>query len=199
MSQIGVSVVMAVPFRGVNQEFSNVFHYSREVPTANESERDSIIDEIVSILKASHSSDVLFKRAMLWTSGGTPGQNDMLRQRTLSGVGSSAVNASMDRERAVLIRWPAGKDVRGRPVFLRKWFHVCGNYEASAFSASILQNTTPILDATRAIIASHANGLKVVGATVDTWSLCAESGRSVQGDAECHKYLEHHQLGDMWR
>lgn len=199
MARIGVAVVKAVSFRGVQQEFSNVYHFTRPLPTVDQSERDAIIDEIVALEKSWHSSDVTFKRAQLWSASGTKAENEMLRQRTLSGTGASSSPPTVDRERAVLIRWPAGKDRRGNPVYLRKYFHICGNWKAIVFSSAVLQNTAEIASADRTSIATDANGLKVVGATVDTWTICAASGREVTGDAECHRYFEHHQLGDMWR
>lgn len=199
MAQIGVAVYKSVSFRGVGQEFSNVQHFSRPFGTVDDAERNSIIDEIVAIERDLHSADVTFLRARLWSSGGTKAENEMLLEKPLTGVGNLVTDTSLDRERAILIQWPAGKDVRGHPVTLKKWYHTCGSTSALGFTTSNKQNTSQLATATRDYFAGKAQGIKVVGATVDTWSLCAKSGRGTTGDAVCHPWLEHHQLGDMWR
>lgn len=193
-----MAVVKSVSFRLVQQEFTNIYFFQRPAPWVPGGGA-AIINEIVGKEKAWHSTDVTFKRASLWSAGGTKAENQMLDQLTLSGTGNGTPSTTMDRERAVLIRWPAGVDVKGRPVYLRKWYHICGNWQTVGFSNGHMQNTLPIDDTSRSTIASAANGLKVVGGTVDTWTICASNGRSVTGDAQCHKWLEHHQLGDMWR
>lgn len=200
MAQVGISITMAVTFRGVSQEFSNVFHYTRPIPSIAGLDFGVIVDEIVGKLKSWHSTDVVFKRAAVWTSDGAPSENEMLLQKNLTGTGSQSPSSTLDRERVILVRWPAGKDRKGRPVYLRSYFHVCGAWPgASTLSPGHMQNTAEIDSASRAKIASDVNALKVVGGTVDTWTRCAASGRTVEGDAEAHRWLEHHQLGDQWR
>lgn len=193
---VGISITKGVSFRGVTQEFSNVYHY--ELAGAVTGPWSDIVNEIKASEVAFHSVDVTFINARVWSAGGSPSQNQMLFQTNLSGTGSQTANASLDRERAILIRWPAGVDSRGHPVYLRKWYHCCGNCQNQSFAASILQNTAQIGSAARGVIASAAAAFDQVG-VVEAWSLCGPSGRNAEGTAECHAYLEHHQLGDMWR
>jgi hypothetical protein len=194
--QVGVAITMSSPFRDSTQEWTNVFHYKDG--TALVAPSEAMIDEITAQLKTYHSTLVNFVRAKVWSSGGTKAQNQMLFAKNLSGTGQSVAGSRVAKERAVLIRWPAGFDVRGLPVYLRKWFHVCGNFAAQATSIDgILQNSTGFDQATRTAMATAANNLKRVIAP--TWILCSESGREAAADAQAHKYFEHHQLGDMWR
>lgn len=193
---IGITTTKNVSFRTVAQEFSNTyFYYLLGAATAP---WKSLVDEIVAVERQLHSSDVVFVRSAAWDASGTPAQNEMMFQQVESGFGLQAANATMDRERAILIRWAAGKDVRGKPVYLRKWYHSCGNVNGISFATGQLANTQAIPDTSRATIATKVNELRYIGLS-DAWTLCAKSGRLSEGDAECHKFLEHHQLGDMWR
>lgn len=196
--QIGVQITKSTLFRGVQQEFHNVYNY--KLGTAITAPSESIVDEIVNTEKSLHSSEVKFIAAAVWSSGGNIAQNAMLFKKSLSpGAGNQLVNTNMDRERAILIRWPAGFAIDGRPVYLRKYFHSCGNAAGvNPGGAAQLANIDPLLQATRDAIALKANELRDVGAT-EFWELVAKTGRQTAGNAQCHPFLEHHQLGDMWR
>ncbi len=194
--RVGISIVKTVLFRGVQQEFSNVYHY--ELLGAQTGPWEALLDEMKASEINFHSSDVTFKRGAVWSAGGTPAQNAMLFQKTFTGLGGQTTNASHDRERAVLVRWPAGIDSRGKPVYLRKWYHSCGACANVSFSAGMMQNTAALSTAERTTIANAAAAFDEVGAT-EAWQLCSASGRRTSAPVEAHKYLEHHQLGDMWR
>jgi hypothetical protein len=196
--RIGVTITKDTLFRGVQQEFHNTYHFT--LGTAITAPSEAIIDELVTSEKKLHSLNVNFKRAQVWSAGGTKAQNQMLFQKNLTGTGAGGTDASMDKERAVLVQWKAGFDTRGKQVYLRKWYHSCGNPVGTTMAGTtgVLANTAAISDANRATIAAAAEETAEVG-TGDFWSLCAASGREATDPATCHKYLEHHQLGDMWR
>lgn len=193
--QVGIQIVKKVVFRDASQEFQNVYHY--RLDTAVTAPDEALVDAVVAIERDFHSTDVTFVRGSVWKSGGSPLENTMRFQKNLTGTGNQSTSSTHDRERAVLIRWPAGKDIRGRNVYLRKWFHSCGNVILESFALAVYQNSTGLSALQRSNIASSANRLHTIHA--DLWRLCAESGRLPTGPAECHPYLEHHQLGDAWR
>lgn len=197
MPIVGVSITKKCTFRGADQEFSNVYYYSG--PTPGVADADALAAAVKADEVQFHSGDVTFVRYRVWTAGGSMAANNMISQGTLSGLGSQAAIATMDRERAVLVSWPAGVSNTGKPVYLRKWFHSCGICAGVTFGTSQLQNTAQIATADRTAIATAAGSLvsQVVGG--NTYALVAKSGRSMSGGAICHKYLEHHQLGDQWR
>lgn len=196
---MSISITKKVAFRDSVQEFSNVYTYGSLDP-ADEAAARSILPEIVAFEKSIHSSAVTFVRARVWSSGGTIVANQMLYQEALSGTGTSAMSAgSFDRERAYLVLWPAGKDVRGKPVTLKKWYHTCGVWPGTAASTAVIENTTGLLAADRTTIATKADEITRVGAT-EAWGMVADSGRERDGGPPVsHRYLEHHQLGDQWR
>jgi hypothetical protein len=194
--RIGIAIKKAAAFRGVNQEFHNTYFY--ELPTAVTAPAESLIDELVTFEKTIHSGSVPFLHGACWSAGGSAGENAMIFQKALTGFGSGTfINA--DPERAVLIRWPAGFDSRGRPVYLRKWYHTLGNFaSATPYGTDQLANQQPISTAHRASMATAVNAIKAIG-NLEAWQLCAPSGRQPTGDAQTHPWLEHHQLGDQWR
>jgi hypothetical protein len=202
MPQYGVSTVKRVSFRGVQQEFGNTYLYQTNIPSTDTAALNDLIDKIVIEEKPLHSADVTFVAARLWTSGGTKEQNQMIIDRTLSGVGTNGnAGAVTDRERAMLVQFRAGVDTRGRPVRLKKWIHVCaGGMSSEVFSNGVYQNTAQLGGVAQARIIQYGNAIKSItpaGGTVCT--LVAESGRPIDGPTTAHPYLEHHQLGDMWR
>lgn len=198
MAIFGLSITKTVLFRGVQQPFSNVYHYQGTLPDA--AQALAIAQFVTAIEKPLHASDVTWTGYKLWSAGGSPTANQMINQGVLSGNGTQTTIGSLDRERAILIRFKNGTDVRGRPVFLRKWFHTCGNCAGVTLStAGIMQNTAVIPSADRTTIQNAADDLLTIVVNAVTYNLCSKRGINATAPVECHNYLEHHQLGDAWR
>lgn len=198
MPVYGISITKRVSFRGANQEFSNVYHYDFD-NIIGAADADDAIDEIKATEIDLHSGDVTFVLGRCWSAGQSPGENQMLTEKALSGIGNMAVNSSLDRERAVLMYWPAGFNVRGRPVFLRKWYHCCGSIALQSFNSGNLQNTTALSTGVRDAIATKVGELNTITAGATSGTLCAASGRDFTSGPVTYPWLEHHQLGDAWR
>ncbi len=200
MARFGFTITKRVSFRLFQQEFSNTYYYQRVAWTPTDFQLSAYIDEIVVTERKLHSTEVTFVRGQCWSADGTPASNQMRVQKDLSGTGNGTTVTTLDRERALLFRWPAGKDIRGRNVYLRKWFHICGDVQNTplVMTAPAQQNTAEIPVATRNSLAAIAEELRELG-TTETIGLCASGGRENTGGAQCHRFVEHHQLGDMWR
>lgn len=200
MALFGVSIEKTCSFRGVAQVFANVYHYNDAGGSPSDADLTSLCDQIVVDEKAMHSIDVTFVRGRVWSAGGTEAANQMRVDKALTGAGSLASGAQLDRERAVLIRWRAGSDSRGRPVYLRKWYHSCASTVAGVtITNGQLQNTAQLAQATRDAAETQADNVVSYTAGGTVFTLCGPSGRIITGPTECHPYVEHHQLGDMWR
>jgi hypothetical protein len=203
VSRIGVSVTKSVAFRNSTQEFSNVYYYTNGgggLPDSTQA--DAIIDAVVAQEKTFHSTDVTFVRGRLWSQGGSPGSNNMISQKNLSGTGARSLVSNMDKERAFLFRIRAGTDSRGQPVYLRKWFHACGQfYSGQSITEAILKNSTGFTSTDRTSMRDQMLGIDGFTAGGSTWRICAKSGRdpSAGENWQAHQFLEHHQLGDQWR
>jgi hypothetical protein len=199
MGQVSIAVLKRVAFRGAVQEFSNTYHYGSIDSNPIFGTGKQLTDEVVAFEKSIHSNVVTFVNVKMWSSGGTIAQNEMIYEENLTGVGSQQPTPSMDRERAYLFSWKAGKNSRGKPVYLRKWFHLCGNFGGVVINAGILDNTAGFAAADRTIMEDKIDEITRIGSAAE-WGMIAESGRERDaGKPICHRFLEHHQLGDQWR
>src|SRR5215217_3241782 len=136
-----------------------------------------------------HANDVSFLRFSVWLDTGSKATSEMISQGPLSGVGGFVANTSMDRERAYLVRWPAGNDSRGRPVYLRKWFHACGSISGATLSSAMLQQTAQIDATQKGALETLANGFNTVSDGTDAKVLEGPPGRSRTGQAKSHSWL----------
>jgi hypothetical protein len=201
MAMIGVSITKSTPFRDSVQEFSNVYHYQWAGLNPGEGLAEQFIDKLVTLEKPLHAATVAFVRGRVWSAGGTKAENNMIFQKPLTGTGSNSSGAPLDKERAWLIRWRAGVDTRGKPVYLRKWFHLDAVVGGVTLAAGVPLNTTGLSSAQRTAVANVFNPFNPlqVGSPLFDAQLVSPKGRPSTPTAEAHKYLEHHQLGDAWR
>lgn len=201
MPRIGVSITKSTSFRAGTQEFSNVYYFEM-VSLPDETAAGNLIDNLTTLEKTFHASVVTFVRGRVWSQGGSPATNNMITQKNLSGTGARTQTAGMDKERAFLFRIRAGNDSRGNPVYLRKWFHACGQFvSAQTPSSTILDNTSGWSAADRSAQVAAMQAIGDANGSSGAPKLCAKSGRQPDAGAgwSAHQYLEHHQLGDMWR
>jgi len=204
MGRMGVSITKSCSFRGAAQEFSNTYYYEFGT-AATATIGDQLIDLIVALEKPMHSPAITFVRARAWSAGGTAAENNTLATKNLSGAGTGPAElTTMDRERAFLVRFRAGSDSRGRPVYLRKWWHLMiGAVGGSSISVGQLANTATLDTTQRNQLVSWADSFKQLAPAalggVGPATLVSDKGRNISGATTAHQYLEHHQLGDMWR
>jgi len=192
MARFGVSITKSTAFRLSTQEFSNVYYY--ELATLpSQAAADAIIDNLVTLEKTFHSTAVTFVRGRLWSETGSPATNQMITQKNLSGTGSRTPQATMDKERAFLFRVRAGVNSRGNPVYLRKYYHACGD--------SVLAQIANFTQTQRDAQVAAMNAIGNANGSSGSPTLVAKSGRGITAGStwSAHASLEHHQLGDMWR
>jgi hypothetical protein len=200
MARFGFAVTKVFGFRGGSQHFSNVYYYSEPGMSPSNATLELVLDELVTKEKTLFSAVTSFDHGRVWSQVGTPSQNQMLVDKILSGNGSGTASAVLDRERAFLVRFRAGNDSLGRPVYLRKWWHfdisVLGG---ESITNAMVQNTGQLTSGMRTTLETFANGIKSITKNSIPFTLVAKSGREITGATEAHKYLEHRQLGDEWR
>lgn len=201
MARIGLSITKSVAFRNSVQEFSNVYYYEM-LALPSQAAAETLIDNMVALEKTFHALAVTFLRGRVWSQVGSPSQNNMIAQKTLSGTGARTTHTSLDRERAYLFRLRAGNDSRGNPVFLRKWYHSCGEFvSGQGIQSAVLTNASGFTVAERDAQVLAMQGIGDAAGSAGAPKLCAKSGRQADAGALffAHAYLEHHQMGDMWR
>jgi hypothetical protein len=202
MPRVGVSITKSVSFRLATQEFSNVYYYEM-LALPDQAAANTMIDNIVTMEKTFHSTSVSFVRGRLWSQIGTPSQNEMIATKALSGTGARTPDAGQDRERAFLLRLRAGNDSRGNPVYFRKFYHACGAFVTANTlpSSSQLAQTSGFSSAERTAQEAMVSGIGDANGSAGTPRICSKNGRLATAGAgwSAHQFLEHHQLGDMWR
>lgn len=201
MVRIGVSLTKQTAFRGSTQEFSNVYFYEG-LTYPDVSAADTIIDNLTTLEKTFHSSAVTFVRGRLWKETGNKATSEMISQKNLAGAGARTVVGAFDPERAFLFRLRAGVDSRGNPVYLRKWYHSVGQFTTSAIVSSVhLTQQTGFTGADKTALVAMMSAIGDANGSSGAWKICAKGGRlPTAGEVwTAHTWLEHHQLGDMWR
>jgi hypothetical protein len=201
VARIGIAITKVMPFRNSTQDFSNVYYYENAGSHPNQAGAEALIDELVAIEKTFHATNATFKIGRCWSQIGTPSQNNMIAQKALSGTGARASEATMDRERAYLFRRRAGVDSRGRPVYFRKYYHCTASFPGGpTLAGGVLSQTSGYSTAERAAMAINMDEISTLTAAGGNWSLVSKSGRqATEAGWDAHQFLEHHQLGDMWR
>lgn len=202
MARIGVSITKSIAFRNSTQEFSNVYYYELDGGLPSQSQAAAIIDSLKAQEVPFHSTAVTFVRGRLWSQAGSPGANNMIDQHNLSGTGSTTTVAGFDRERAYLVQGRAGNDSRGNPVFLRKWYHSCGNGPGNASPGTpAMEQSAALPGSIQTIINTAVGAIDDLSVSGVTGHLCAKGGRQLDTGVSLtsHPFLEHHQLGDQWR
>jgi hypothetical protein len=204
MAIFGINIRKQVTFRGSLQPFSNTYFYEIVGPSSSilDVDLNLLLDKLILEERGVHSSEVEFSDARVWSAGGTPLENETRFIRDLSSLGQLGQQANLDRERCVLIQWPAGRSILQRKVYLRKWYHVCGlSLGNVAWTDAVLQQSLQVSSTIRSSYASFAARLR----TIETlpgplnWNLVSEKGREITAAGAMHTFLEHHQLGELWR
>jgi len=201
MTRIGISITKSVAFRDSNQEFSNVYYFDGLLGRPSTADGNALIDELTTKEKAKHSTLVSFKAGRIWEQTGDKATTEMITTKALSGTGSIAADVGLDRERTILFRLRAGVDTRGNPVYLRKYFHVCGSLGGVSNGSAIVSQSTGYTDPERTTLAGTMSNMGQIGSGSTLGNICSKKGRLPDAGAQwsAHKYLEHHQLGDQWR
>lgn len=208
MTRFGFSVEKTTSFRGFQQPFANIYYYEVAGLSAGDvTGIEDILDHLVTKEKTIHSIAVNFVRGRAWNTGsGSQAGNQMRVDKSLSGTGALSDLTTQDRERAILLRVPAGSNSRGKPVYLRKWYHTCANPPGQTFAGGVQANTASLGATIKGVYTTYMNSLlsfsdvdTAGAATFGVANLVSQSGRTTTGNSQCHDWLEHHQLGDQWR
>jgi hypothetical protein len=200
VARYGLNILKRCAFRLGIQHFGNTYYYEVNIGAGNLTDLNLLVDEVVAKEKAIHASTVTFVRARLWSQVGTQSQNNMLIDRNLSGGGGLSEGLTTDKERAVLIRFRAGNDSKGRPVYLRKWYHVqSSTIGGEGITNGELVQSAELSAVKRAAMNTVGNSLANFTVAGVPANLVSKGGRNIDGGTTVHRFYEHHQLGDEWR
>lgn len=192
MAVFGVSITKEIDWRGSQEQFSNVYHYSTD--PAETFDDLGVIAEIERLEKLIFSDDVVFVTGRTWGPTDEGPLASVTREIVdLSGVGNAPRTSSMYKECAILITWPLGRyGTRNRPQFLRKWLHTDNPH------GYVLNGAQPLAGQPTAgtPLREYMDGITRLDNPGLGWQyeLCTASGREFQGEPVAYPYLEHRQF-----
>jgi hypothetical protein len=168
---LGVSLTKRTTWRGIEEEFSNVYHFQTAVDVTS----DQVVDGVLAAEREIFGNNVTFVNAKVWgPTDGTALQSRMLLQRDFANSGNLAVGAITAKELAAVVQWDTGRiNLRGGRIFLRKYLHV-GRLAASDEEAA--KGNAPMQASSITALTAYADDVKnAVG--LSGADLCDEKGR----------------------
>lgn len=188
MALMGISITKSVPFQGVGERFSNVYHY--EHPVADEAVAAAFIQRLVDIETFLHSPIVSFVEGRVWSAGGTPAENQTILIQDLNAVGIADTDPHMYRENCWVMSWKTGRpSATGKPVHLRKFFHGQSQYAAVPIE-DVTNGQQPLPAAGVAFLQDAANNIQNLVVSGGTHPLTAPSGRKAVNAAKIDPFLQ---------
>jgi hypothetical protein len=170
---IGVAVDKQTSWRGIQETFTNVWHFDTAVEVTSQQVADAVVDKEKGLM----AGNVNFKRVQVWgPTDGTKAQNQMLLQQNLTGSGSAAASTVTAKELTAVVSWDTGRlNTRGAKIYLRKYLHLGGLPEAAEEAA---KGNGPLSVAEKTRLVNFGNSMKnVVG--VSGASICDKKGRKL--------------------
>ncbi len=176
MPPYAVSVTMSTLVKGIDEQFSNVFHFDVDVPFDTESGWESLGDQVVAAIRPLFSNRVNFRRYRIHGRTDTTKAEDQMRfVKDLTGTGTLSVNFDIAPELAVVADVYVGRGPKGGKQFLRKFIHSCGLNSSGSSDAA--QGRTAIPSAGRTVFVNALNSLKVVSVAGFDHPVCTPNGK----------------------
>jgi hypothetical protein len=170
---LGVAVTKGTSWRGIAEEFTNVYHYD----TSTEVTSEQVLNGIVNAERQVFGSNVSYLRGQVYgPADGTILQNQMLLQKDLTGVGAVDTGSITAKELTAVVSWDTGRvNTRGGRIYLRKYLHIG---RIAITDEDQAKGNGPLTQNVRDMLESYGNAAKnVVG--VSGASLCDKKGRKL--------------------
>lgn len=181
MGNYAVSITKTVLFRGVAEEFSNVYNYQYDAALAPD-DAERLIDAVVALERPVYANIVTFKTGRVWSAGGTPAANETIKIKDLTGTGSALAAQNIYRELCVVVNLDTGRNSStGRKIYLRKFLHVGA---LPSGSSSIGLGTDKLAPTDKTPFLTYGNGIRRVTVTGTVQAtLQAPGGQDIASDA----------------
>lgn len=180
-------------WRGQNQGFSNLYHYSIAAPT--EQGLGEILDKLKALEAAVHDTGASFVEGRAWGPVQPNGRGGRMEAvKVFTGAGALSENSLLYKETALLLYWPLGRyGSKNRPQFIRKWLHSLN----TALTSVAGENGNTDLGTASSTLNTYMAGVQqlvpVVGQT--PLDLKTASGHIPIGNGQLYKFREHRQYG----
>jgi hypothetical protein len=177
MAPYAVEVTMATSWKGISEEFSNLFHYNTPVITT-EGGWAALANAVVAELKPIHSSVVTFKRVRIYgPTDGPKEENQMRYVADLSGAGTLAGSVFLNPELAVVGWVYVGRGPKGGKQILRKFLHTAQLPTGAAGNAAL--GTAPLTSTDKAPFITRLNNLKTLTIGGADNQICTPNGKGL--------------------
>lgn len=175
MAPYGFSITKGMIWRGVREEFSNIYHYDLEAVDVATAPWQTIAEAIAAKEKPAFGQGVSWSswRAFGPTNAGEAA-NKIVAEGTLSGAGV-LTGSGLYPEMAVVVSWFLGRSpTTNRKRFLRKYLHV-GSLVSTATTAES-SGLAALTNTTKVPINNYASNVQNLAAGSMTLPLCAPNG-----------------------
>lgn len=193
MPPVSVSITKDFPFRGARERFSNV--YTFDVPSPSVTVAQDLVARLVAIERPVHSAIVNHVEGRVWTSGGTPEQNETILITDLSGACDAVDQPVWHSQGVYEIQWRTDRpSVTDKPVYLRKYLRSFSSFNTTGWTNGHMAGSTPISAAVRAVLQTYADALNPLVTPGASFGLIAPSGRVVARPPQLPTYTSIHEL-----
>lgn len=179
-SPVGCSVTKQFTWRGVAEEFSNVYHFASEAAGVGEEEYAALANAVANKERALFGPQTSFLRYRVWgpTDAASKADIKMLAVGDLSGVGSkTSVSVKLPKEMAVCVGVYIGRGPKGGKQFLRKYWHIAE--AGTELTDEMAKGNVSMLSGTQDAFASSFEDFFSITASLVGWDLSNSKGKKV--------------------
>lgn len=199
---VGVHITKSATWRGVPEEFENVYHYDTELRTS-QADFEELVNDIVRVERTIHTADVSFVRARVHgpTDGtladGTKDKAaDIMRYVVdLTGTGAALAGAAIGPEASYVGRWYLGRSAKGYKQYLKKFFHTRVILGGTG-NVDIAFGVAPLTQAQKDPMIAALNDLKNIIVGTNQYNLTNSWGKGLPlgTDPEVADFIHNRQL-----
>ena len=127
MAEAAITLIKSFEYRGVDEEWSNQYHFGGAATPGSDSDWRTIVDDLVALEIACYSERVTVVRALCYLNSDDPSvytYNLADFGGVVPGELDSTAGITQAGDAAGWVRWDTGKtSSTGKRIYLRKYFH----------------------------------------------------------------------------
>lgn len=176
MPPFAVSVTKRVLWRGIQEQFSNIYHYNVDAVLLTEAGWPDLINAVVAAEKPAFGTNVTYVSGRAWGPTDQDPEDSVTRAVIdLSGTGTQAGTGQIPLEQTLVVQKYIGRSrIHNRKRFLRKYLHIA---RASSTAAESARMGNDILGSNELNIGTeYGNRIQSVTVGPNTNPLCAPDG-----------------------
>jgi len=170
---------MSTPWKGKQEEFSNVFHYICDPFQDSDASLEELADAVVSELRQLHTSGVKMVRVRVHGPTDQGAAADVMRVvKDLTGTGTGTAGSSLAPELAVVAQLYVGRGPNGGKQILRKFIHSTALIGGGG-TVGEAQGTSPLTAGVKDFYTPRLNALKNLTVAANQAQICTPKGKGI--------------------